>query len=131
MSNLDQFVLKPSADALIAFAGTSVIVGTSGEIEFGPMLLAPPMALAATAYATNITFGVIKNQLEKIQPDKVVALETGLLGPVLNGALMVVVARGIMGPYSSNEAIAKVFGVGVLSAAAGPSLHAAVAPSLM
>ena len=85
MSNLDQFVLKPSSDAIIAFAGTSVIVGTSGEIEFGPVMLAPPMALASTAYLTNITFGVIKNQLEKVQPDKVVALETALLGPLLNG----------------------------------------------
>jgi len=95
------------------------------------MMLAPPMALAATAYATNITFGVIKDQLKKGQPDKVVALETGLLGPFFNGLLMLGVARGIMGPYSSNEAMAKVFGVGVLAAAAGPSLHAAVAPSIL
>ena len=45
--------------------------------------------------------------------------------------VMVIVARGIMGPYTSPEAGFKVFGVGVLSAAAGPALHAAVAPSIL
>jgi hypothetical protein len=131
MSNLDQFVLKPSADAAIALVGTAAVIGTEGEIKFGPVMLGTPLALAATAYLTNISFNIVKDQLKKSQSGAMVDLEVGVAGPILNAGLMTGVAFFIMGPFASNSAMLKVAAVGAISNMAGPSLYAAVAPSLM
>jgi hypothetical protein len=133
MSSLEQFVLRPSADAVIALAGTSAVIGTEGQIKFGPVMLGTPVALAATAYLTNIGFNIVKDQLKKSQSDKMVDLEVGLAGPLLNAGIMTGVgfAFMIMGPYASNSAMFKVAAVGALSNFAGPRLYEVVGPSLM
>lgn len=131
MSNLDEYVLKPSADAVVAFAGTVAVIGSEGEIDFGPATLSTPLALAATAYLTNIGFNVLKDQMKKTQTGAMVNLEVGIMGPVVNGALMTAIAYGIMGPYSSTQSMLKVFAVGAAANMVGPYIHDTVAPSLM